>query len=219
MDRTEWSPPPAARPAPARTGASSETPARTAAHWFAKFIICMAFFGAIGALAGSLFPICLGLFLFFTDEDFVQWAFGALGIRLEPDTVGTEFVKSLVFLIGVAALISYWKDAAPAWLASQLPAGAPPWAVIAGIALLISLLSTASAWLMKSLLPEIARNSLSWTINAAGSRLACLACSRCSPTRSGRCDGASSQPLTKRIAFERILIGNTSRPFLPKTCA
>jgi hypothetical protein len=175
MDRTEWSPPPAARPAPARTGASSETPARTAAHWFAKFIICMAFFGAIGALAGSLFPICLGLFLFFTDEDFVQWAFGALGIRLEPDTVGTEFVKSLVFLIGVAALISYWKDAAPAWLASQLP--------------------------------------------AAGSRLACLACSRCSPTRSGRCDGASSQPLTKRIAFERILIGNTSRPFLPKTCA
>jgi hypothetical protein len=27
------------------------------------------------------------------------------------------------------------------------------------------------------------------------------------------------QSLTKCIAFERILIGNSSRPFLPKTCA
>jgi uncharacterized membrane protein YjjB (DUF3815 family) len=33
---------------------------------------------------------------------------------------------------------------------------------------LISLLSSGSAWLVKFLLPEIARNSLTWTITRAG---------------------------------------------------
>lgn len=170
MDRYRWTPPPAS--AAPETRPPLEADATPRAQWFAKFILSMAFFGTIGALCGSSFPISLGLFLFFTDETFVVWAFQAVGIRLEPGTLGSEFIKSLVFLVGVAALIAFWKDAAPTWLSSQLPAGSPPWVFIAGIALLISVLSVASAWLVKFLLPEIARGSLTWTVTRAGIALA-----------------------------------------------
>jgi hypothetical protein len=167
MNRSEWSPPsPAPTDDKARPSAAESPPA--VALWYSRFALNLAFFGLVGALVGSWFPLCLGAFLFFTDENFIESGFQALGIRLIPDSFGSVFIKSLVFLIGIAALIVYWKDAAPAWLSSQLPAGSPPWALIAGIALLIGLLSTASAWLMKLMLPEIARNSLTWTVTRGG---------------------------------------------------
>ena len=167
MNRPQWSPP---SPAPAdgnRRPSAAESPPAIAL-WYSRFVLNMAFFGLIGGLVGSWFPLCLGAFLFFTDENFVEWAFQTLGIKLISESFGSVFIKSLIFLIGIAALIAYWKDAAPAWLSSQLPSGSPPWALIAGIALLIGLLSSASAWLMKLMLPEIARNSLTWTVTRGG---------------------------------------------------
>lgn len=167
MNRTEWSPP---SPAPAdrkRPASAAEQPPAVAL-WYSRFVVHMAFFGLISALVGSWFPLCLGAFLFFTDETFIEWAFHALGIRLVPDSFGSVFIKTLIFLVGIAALIAYWKSAAPSWLSSQLPAGSPPWAMIAGIALLIGLLSTTSGWLMNLMLPEIERNSMTWTVTRGG---------------------------------------------------
>jgi hypothetical protein len=127
----------------------------------------MAFFGVVGIFFSSWFPISLGALLFFTDDDFIEWALQSIGIRLVPDTLGSVFIKSFVFLIGWSILLVYWKDSAPEWLSSSLPSGAPPWLLIAGGALLIAVLSTASAAIMTNLLPEIARGSLTWTITRA----------------------------------------------------
>jgi hypothetical protein len=167
MNRSQWSPPSLAPADRTVRLPGAETPPAVAL-WYSRLVLNVAFFGLVGALVGSWFPLCLGAFLFFTDENFVEWALRATGIKLIPESFGSVFIKSLIFLVGIAALIAYWKDAAPAWLSSQLPAGSPPWALIAGIALGIGLLSTASGWLMNLMLPEIPGNSLTWTITRGG---------------------------------------------------
>ena len=134
------------------------------AEWLTNFVVSMTFFGIIGALVGSWFPPSVGLFLFFTSDDFIDWAFGAIGIKLIPHTFGTIFIKSLVLLAAATTLLVYWRDAAPPWLSAELPSGPPPWAVIGGMAMLIAFLSSASSALVKLLMPEIARNSRTWTV-------------------------------------------------------
>jgi hypothetical protein len=167
MDGPKWSPPAvesAQGKAPSDTTRSSTPPGTL---WAGRFIVCMACFGVVGVFFSSWFPISLGALLFFTDEDFIEWAFQSIGIRLVPDTLGSVFIKSFVFLIGWSILLVYWKDSAPEWLSSSLPSGAPPWLLIAGAALLIAGVTTASLAIMTNLLPEIARGSLPWTITRA----------------------------------------------------
>jgi len=130
-------------------------------------MVSMAFFGAIGALSSSWFPISLGAVLFFTDEEFIEWALQAIGIRLVPDTLGPAFIKTFVFLVGWYGLLAYWRDSAPEWLYSWIPPGAPPWSFVGGAALLIAVLSTASTAVLTYLLPEIARRSLTWKVTRA----------------------------------------------------
>jgi hypothetical protein len=167
MDGRKWSPPAvesAQGKAPSNATGSSTTPG---ARWAGRFIVCMACFGVVGVFFSSWFPISLGAWLFLTDDDFIEWALLRIGIRLVPDTLGSIFIKSFVILIGWSILVAYWKDSAPEWLSSSIPAGAPPWLLIAGAALLIAVLSTASAAIMLNLLPEIARGSMTWTITRA----------------------------------------------------
>jgi hypothetical protein len=70
-------------------------------------------------------------------------------------------------LVATTALLVYWRDSAPSWLSAEIPAGPPPWTMIAGAAALIAFLSSASSALIKLLMPEIARDSRSWTIARA----------------------------------------------------
>lgn len=115
---------------------SSEDPPR-AVVFIAKFVLYMVFFGFIGALASSLFPICLGLFLFFTADDFIEWALETTGIRLVPHAPGPDFIKFFVFAFGWGLLLGSWRDSAPAWLEPLLPPKAP-WPFFAGTALLMA---------------------------------------------------------------------------------
>ena len=169
MDRREWSPP-AVEPAQGKARESSDATgsSRSAgARWYGRFMVYMLFFGAIGALFSSSFPIKLGAFLFFTDDDFIEWVLESVGIRLVPDSLGRTFIKTFVFLIAWFIIVASWRESAPEWLSSWIPPGAPAWSVAAGAALLIAVLSTASKAIITNLLPEITSPSLTWTITRA----------------------------------------------------
>lgn len=138
----------AKRPAPG----SSEDPPR-ALVFLAKFIACMLFFGFIGALASSLFPVCLGLFLFLTSDDFVEWALETTGIRFVPHAPGPEFIKFFVFTFGWGLLLGSWRDSAPSWLEPMLPPKAP-WPFFARAALLMAATAAIAAVIAGLLAPR-----------------------------------------------------------------
>src|SRR5262245_41206389 len=119
-----------------------------------RLVFELIFFGAIGLLFSSWFPVALGLFFFFTNDEFIEWALWRVRIRLVPDTLGPEFIKAFVFLLGLWALLAYWKDAAPAWLSPWLPPDAS-WYFIAGAALGCASLKIISVAIVKKLLPRV----------------------------------------------------------------
>lgn len=138
----------AKRPAPG----SSEAPPR-ALVFLAKFIVTMLFFGFIGILASSLFPVCLGLFLFLTSDDFVEWVLETTGIRFVPHAPGPEFIKFFVFTFGWGLLLGSWRDSAPAWLEPMLPPKAP-WPFFARAALLMAATAAIAAAIAGLLAPR-----------------------------------------------------------------
>jgi hypothetical protein len=127
----------------------------------------MAVSGVIGFLSSSWFPVAVGLFLFLTDDDLVEWLLQKIGIRLVPDTLGPEFIKAFVFLLGLWTLLVAWKDSAPAWLLPWMPPNTS-WYLIAGGALFCAVLKVVSVAIVKRLLPisgiEIAPSRQSWVI-------------------------------------------------------
>jgi hypothetical protein len=127
----------------------------------------MAVSGFVGFLFSSWFPNAVGLFLFLTDDDLVEWLLQKVGIRLVPDTLGPEFIKAFVFLFGLWTLLVAWKDSAPAWLLPWTPPNAS-WYLIAGGALFCAVLKVVSVAIVKRLLPmfgiEIAPGRQSWAI-------------------------------------------------------
>jgi hypothetical protein len=153
MTRRTWSPPVqspqggAASPA-ASAPSQSQQQGREYAR---KFIRDAIFFGVIGILFWSWFPVALGAFLFFADEDFIEWALAKIGIRFVPDTLGPAFIDTFVFLAGTWALLTTWKDSAPAWL---LPPAGTPWPVIVAIALACAVLKIISTTVIKKVLPR-----------------------------------------------------------------
>jgi hypothetical protein len=159
MKRRRWSVP-AIESSQAQAGAPSDAPGRSRpSQWGGRefaghFIIYTVFFGLIGAWFSSWFPIALGAFLFFTDDDFIEWVLWKVGIRLVPNTLGAEFVKAFIFLIGLFTLLAYWKDSAPAWLSSWIPPNAS-WFFIGAAALVCAVLKTSSAAVIKKLLPRV----------------------------------------------------------------
>jgi hypothetical protein len=168
MQRREWLAPPR-RPPLGQTTQSSDMAAssksRGLLEYVVRFVSQMILFGAIGLWFSSWFPIALGLFLFFTDDEFIAWTLRSVGIRLVPDTLGPEFIKAFVFFTGLWVLLAYWKDSAPAWL--ELPPSIS-WALVAAAALFCAVLKIVSVVIVKKLLPmfriEIAPPRQSWAI-------------------------------------------------------
>jgi hypothetical protein len=136
-------------------------------EYVVHFISFMLLFGVTGFLFSSWFPIALGLFLFFTNDEFIGWMLQKVGIRLVPDTLGPEFIKAFVFLFGLWILLVYWKESAPAWLSPWLPPSAS-WYFIGGAAFGCAVLKITSVAVVRKLLPqfgiEIARGRQDWAI-------------------------------------------------------
>ncbi|WP_441235979.1 hypothetical protein [Bradyrhizobium sp. 930_D9_N1_4] len=123
-------------------------------------------FGVIALLFQSRVPLYLGAFLFLSDDARIERGLGAIGIRLEPDTIGAGIVKSFASLFGWFALLASLKDSVPAWLAAWMPPDAS-WSFIAGIAVVIAIFDTVATLSMRRALPwfgfQIAADSLAWT--------------------------------------------------------
>jgi hypothetical protein len=134
------------------------------------FIFYMAFFGLIGAFFSSGFPIGLGLFLFFTNDEFIEWVLQKIGIRLVPHTLGSTFIRAFVFFTGLWALLAHWKESVPQWLSPWIPPAAS-WSLIGGVALFVAVATTISAAVVRQLLPrvgiEITPTRLGWAITEA----------------------------------------------------
>lgn len=167
MKRRQWSVP-ADGSSQRQAGQSSDASESTRAkEYVGRLLSNLIFFGVIGLLFSSWFPTALGLFLFFTNDEFIEWALRTIGIRLVPDTLGPEFIKALVFLFGLWTLLAYWKDSAPEWLSPWLPPDAS-WYFIGGAALFLAALKVVSVSVVKKLLPqigvEIAPNRQGWAM-------------------------------------------------------
>jgi hypothetical protein len=136
-------------------------------EYVVSFVLYMLFFGIIAGVAQSRFPIDLGLFLSFTNEQLIEWVLRKVGIRLVPDSLGATFVPAFVWVTGASILVAHWKAAAPAWLAPWLPPNAS-WSIVAGAALACAVLAAISTAMVRRVLPwfgiAIARDSLAWTI-------------------------------------------------------
>jgi hypothetical protein len=168
MQRREWLAPPrksAKDQAAQSPDALGDARPQGVIAYAVRFTFSMIFFGVIGFLFSSWFPVALGLFFFFTNDEFIEWMLQKVGIRLVPDTLGPEFIKAFVFFTGLWALLIYWKDSAPTWL--ELPPSAS-WSLVASAALFCAVLKLVAVAIVKKMLPpfgiEIAPGRQSWAI-------------------------------------------------------
>jgi hypothetical protein len=154
MKRREWSVP-AREPSQGGQSSDASGPSRPwgGREFVTHFIFLMVVFGLIGFFFSSWFPSALGLFLFFTNDDFIEWLLQKIGIRLVPDTLGPEFIKAFVFLFGLWTLLVAWKDSAPAWLLPRIPPS-DSWYIIGGGALFCAVLKIISVAVVRKLLPQ-----------------------------------------------------------------
>jgi hypothetical protein len=176
MKRRTWTPPAVEPPqgqAPVAPSASP-TSQQSAGGYAKKLIRYAAFFGVIGILFRSWFPLALGAFMFFTDDQFIEWALGQVGIRIVPDTLGSQFIRTFVFLVGLGLLFAKWKDSMPAWLTPWLPFDAS-WPQLGAIAVAIALLALISARVTKSLLLRLGIERAPGTLTFAIDSLIVLA--------------------------------------------
>jgi hypothetical protein len=139
-----------------------------ALEYVVSFVFYMLFFGLIAAFLRSRFPIDLGLFLFFTNDELMEWALRKVGIRLVPESLGATFISAFVWVTGASILLVRWSASAPAWLSSIVPPNPPPWHFISGAALGCALLAAISTAVVGKLLPwagiKIAPGSVPWKI-------------------------------------------------------
>jgi hypothetical protein len=168
MQRREWSVPVReSSQADQSSDASALSQPSGGKEFVSHFILYMVFSGVIGFLLSSWFPVALGLFLFFTDGAFIEWVLGKIGIRLVPDTLGSEFTKAFVFFSGSWILLAFWRESAPEWLLPWLPLSAS-WYFIAGAALGCGMLQVFSVAVVRNLLPrvgiEITPDRQNWAI-------------------------------------------------------
>ncbi|MCG2626344.1 hypothetical protein L6654_06865 [Bradyrhizobium sp. WYCCWR 13023] len=115
-------------------------------------------FGAIAILCMSRIPLYLGAFLFLADDERIEGAFAAVGVRFEPDTVGPDLIKGFASWIGWIALLACLRTSAPVWLAPLLPPS-QSWTYIAGMALALSVVEALGSLAMRR-----ARLRLGWEI-------------------------------------------------------
>jgi hypothetical protein len=109
-------------------------------------------FGIIALLFQSRIPLYLGAFLFFTDGERIESALRAIGIRLEPDTIGPDLIKGFASLFGWFALLASLRASVPSWLATWMPTDTS-WSAIAGIAIVFATVEAFAALAMRRALP------------------------------------------------------------------
>jgi len=136
-------------------------------------------FGLMALLFMSRIPLYLGAFLFFADGERIERALAAIGIRLEPDAVGPDIIKSFAYLFGWFALLASFKGSVPAWLAPWIPP-AESWAFLAGIALALAIVGAFATRALRHALPwfglKIGAESLAWKTTRLLVAVAVLAC-------------------------------------------
>jgi hypothetical protein len=172
MQQRKWSVP-AIESSQGRAGDPSEASGRSprsqwgAIEYVVSFVFYMLFFGLVGALLRSRFPIDLGLFFFFTNDKLIGWVLRTVGIRLVPDSLGATFISAFVWVAGAWTLLVYWKESAPAWLSSLVPSYWS-WPLVGAVALGCAVLAAISTAVVGKVLPwfgiEIARDSARWQI-------------------------------------------------------
>ncbi|QPF88688.1 hypothetical protein [Bradyrhizobium commune] len=144
----------------------SEPADKSVMEYVVDFAFRMILFGLIGLVFQSRFPLCLGLFFFFTDGEFIEWVLRKSGIRFEPDAIGPDIVRCFVSWFGWGTLLASWKSSAPQWLMSWMPPGTS-WSFIAVSSLLLAIVDAVAATIMRRALPwfglKIGRDSLAWT--------------------------------------------------------
>jgi hypothetical protein len=150
MKRRTWTPPaPQVDSASPAAAAPLRPPSGNALEYARRSLGYSVLFGVIAIFFHSWFPLALGAFLFVADEKFIEWALAKIGIRFVPDTLGLPFIDAFVFFAGAWALITTWKDSAPAWL---LPPAGSPWLAIVATAFACAVLNTFSTMAVKKLL-------------------------------------------------------------------
>ena len=111
-------------------------------------------FGIIALLFQSRIPLYLGAFLFFTDGERIESALRAIGIRLEPDTIGPDLIKGFASLFGWFALLASLRASVPSWLGAWMPT-ATSWSAMAGIAIVFATVEAFAALAMRRALPAL----------------------------------------------------------------
>ena len=137
MERRRWSAPVMA-PSQGRAADLSDASGRSrgsqwgALEYLVSFVFCMLFFGLIAALLRSRFPIDLGLFFFFTNDELIEWGLRKVGIRLVPESLGATFISAFVWLAGASLLSVRWRDPRPRGYRRSFPP-----VLLPGISLLV----------------------------------------------------------------------------------
>jgi hypothetical protein len=159
MARARSAPQPQAASAPERSGKSGQDILGDA---FGYAVL----FGIIALLFQSRVPLYLGAFLFFTDGERIESALRAIGIRLEPNTIGPDLIKGFASLFGWFALLASLRASVPTWLAAWMPTDTS-WSAMAGIAVVFATVEAFAALAMRRALPafgfQIGPDSLSAT--------------------------------------------------------
>ncbi|MBR0901397.1 hypothetical protein JQ588_01965 [Bradyrhizobium liaoningense] len=101
-------------------------------------------FGIMALLFQSQVPLYVGAFLFLADGPRIESALGAIGIRIESDTIGPDLIKGSVFWLTWIAMLVSIRGSVPAWLASWMPPTLS-WSAIAGIALGLAIFDALAA--------------------------------------------------------------------------
>ena len=111
-------------------------------------------FAILALLFQSRIPLYLGAFLFFTDGERIESALRAIGIRLEPDTIGPDLIKGFASLFGWFALLASLRASVPSWLATWMPT-ATSWSAMAGIAIVFATVEAFAALAMRRAWPAL----------------------------------------------------------------
>jgi len=154
MARARSAPQPQAAPQPSDKGSID---------LLSDFIGHIVLFGIIALIFQSRIALYLGIFLFVADDERIERAFGNLGIRFEPGTIGPDIIKGFVSFVAWIALLASLRSSVPAWIAASLPPAELSWSDIAGVALALAILDVAATRALRQALKW-----LGWEIGAGG---------------------------------------------------
>lgn len=147
------------------SGEPAPSPQRDGGYFLGLLIVYLVFFSFAGLVFSSQLPIDIGVFLFLTDSELIEWVLHKAGIRFVPGALGREFIRVFAFLIGLWVLLFYWRESAPEWLLAWLPADVS-FSVLLGAAFAAAAFNTVSAAVRRTWRDGVtfSRDSLDWEL-------------------------------------------------------